>query len=211
MTAIESQDLMKGSKEGAPHTSKRIQDAALKLFYESGYPSTTMREIAVACGLTPGALYNHFASKDELLGSVLVDVHRELETTIEGALHSAGAEITDQLRSFFYVHALFHTENITEARVANREVASLTGAAYEEVVRIRNKVTRQLRDLLERGTAAGVVDVPNVEAVSYLLLTMGISIANWYRPDGELTREQMADLHAQMALRMVVASRGGGQ
>ena len=30
-----------------------------------------MRELALACGLTPGALYNHFASKDQLLYSIL--------------------------------------------------------------------------------------------------------------------------------------------
>ncbi|MGH2806082.1 MAG: TetR/AcrR family transcriptional regulator [Actinomycetota bacterium] len=212
MTAIESQDLLKGAKEGAPHTSKRIQDAALRLFYERGYRSTTMREIALACGLTPGALYNHFSSKDELLGSIMIDIHKELEATTEEAVEVADGDLVTRLRAFLRAHGVFHTDHITEARVANREVASLTGDAYEEVVRIRKKVTRQLRDILARGRDKGLFEVANVEAVSYLMLTMGISIANWFRPDGELSREQMADLHAEMAIRMVlVQGREGGR
>ena len=208
MTAIERENLLKGTREGAPHTSKRIQECALQLFYERGYKSTTMREIALACGLTPGALYNHFSSKEELLGTMLVDIHRRLELLLTEALETAGDDPRDQVRSYCRAHALFHTQYITEARVANREIGSLTEDALAEVVRIRRQATEQLRGVLERGRDEGVFDVPNVNAVANLILTMDVSIASWYRPDGELSREEMADLDAEVALRMV---KGGDQ
>ncbi len=209
MTAIEREDLLKGTRKGAPHTSKRIQECAIELFYERGYKSTTMREIALACGLTPGALYNHFSSKEELLSSMLVDIHNKLEATLDEALSSAGDDVRDQLKAFCGAHGLFHTRFITEARVANREIASLNGKGYDEVVRIRRKATTQLRDILDRGRSAGIFDVPDSIAVSNLMLTMGVAIANWFRPEGELSREEMADVHAEMVLRMVKGDAGG--
>lgn len=209
MTTIERDELLRGTREGAPHTSKRIQDAALQLFYERGYVSTTMREIALACGLTPGALYNHFASKDELLGSMLLDIHRELQIMLDDAVSSVGDDPRERLKAYARAHAFFHTNYMTEARVGNREIGSLAGDNHREIVAIRQGATNQLRDILARGRDAGVFDVPSVSAVSNLILTMGMAIANWYRPDRELTREEMADLHAEMALRMVTGSVGG--
>ncbi|HYI44130.1 MAG TPA: TetR/AcrR family transcriptional regulator [Actinomycetota bacterium] len=211
MTAIEREELMRGTKEGAPHTSKRIQDEALKLFFERGFKSTTMREIALACGLTPGALYNHFSSKEELLGSMLVEIHREMESRLGAALQVATSDPKEQLRSFAHAHALMHTVYIIEARVGNREIGSVNGDVGAEVVRIRQWATTTLRDILELGRADGDFDVPNVAAVANLILTMGMAIAKWYRTGGELTREEMADLHADMVMRMVSKQSGGRQ
>lgn len=210
MTAIEREDLLRGTREGAPHTSKRIQDAALDLFYERGFQATTMREIALACGLTPGALYNHFSSKDELLGSMMVDIHRKLESTLEEALASADDDPREQLRAYARAHGFFHTQYLIEARVGNREIGSLGMEAAETVVSIRRGATKGLRAILERGRAQGHFDVPSVKAISNLILTMGMAIANWFRSGRELSHEDMADLHAEMVMRMVATGQQGG-
>lgn len=60
-------------------TRQRILDEAVRLFSTRGYDATTVVDIQVACGLTPGsgALYKHFSSKEELLEHA---VRRNLET-----------------------------------------------------------------------------------------------------------------------------------
>ncbi len=208
MTAIEREELLRGTRSGAPHTSKRIQQCAVELFYERGYQATTMREIALACGLTPGALYNHLTSKDQLLGSIVVDIHRELQLQLDEAVDEAGDDPREQLQGFCRAHAFFHTTFIIEARVANREIGSLPEDARAEVVAIRRRAANQLRDIIRRGVDAGVFEIPNVNAVANLILTMAVQVASWYRPDGDLSREEMADLDAEIALRMVT---GGGE
>ncbi len=54
-------------------TRERILAAALELFAERGYEGTSIGEIEAAAGLSPrsGALYKHFASKEELFGAAL--------------------------------------------------------------------------------------------------------------------------------------------
>ena len=51
----------------ADDTRKRILDVALKLFMEEGYEKATMRRIAQEAGLTPGAAYYHFPSKENIV------------------------------------------------------------------------------------------------------------------------------------------------
>ena len=48
-------------------TADRIEQAAVQLFVEKGVAETTIKDIARAVGLSEGALYRHFESKDELV------------------------------------------------------------------------------------------------------------------------------------------------
>lgn len=52
-------------------TVERILDAAQRLFLEKGYDGTTIQDIVDALdGLTKGAVYHHFKSKEEILDAV---------------------------------------------------------------------------------------------------------------------------------------------
>lgn len=51
-------------------TPERIIEVALDLFSEQGYEATSMRHIAAALGLSPGAFYHHFPSKEAVLVAV---------------------------------------------------------------------------------------------------------------------------------------------
>ena len=71
---------------GATAIQARLAEAAVELFYERGAPATTVRDITSACGLTPGALYNHFESKDHLLYLVVRDIHRQVDDQLAALL-----------------------------------------------------------------------------------------------------------------------------
>jgi AcrR family transcriptional regulator len=49
------------------NTRDRIERAAIQLFVERGVGETAVRDIARAVGVSEGALYRHFASKEELV------------------------------------------------------------------------------------------------------------------------------------------------
>ncbi len=57
-------------------TRQLIIDAAYTLFYQSGFMRTGVDAIADAAGITKRTLYQHFASKDELIGAVLEHQHQ---------------------------------------------------------------------------------------------------------------------------------------
>ena len=55
----------------AGNTKDRILETALELFAQSGYLGTSMSDIAGELGITKGALYKHYTSKQEILSSIV--------------------------------------------------------------------------------------------------------------------------------------------
>ena len=63
----------------AGNTKERIMEAALELFAQNGYLGTSMNDIAKQLGITKGALYKHYLSKQEILDSITQRMN-ELDT-----------------------------------------------------------------------------------------------------------------------------------
>jgi hypothetical protein len=64
----------------------RILDAARLCFVDRGYDQTTMKDIAATADMTAGALYHHFASKQELFAAVFRRHQAEAFSAFEVAL-----------------------------------------------------------------------------------------------------------------------------
>jgi TetR/AcrR family transcriptional regulator, transcriptional repressor for nem operon len=57
---------MKVTREQVAENRQRILEVAGKLFREKGFDGVSVADIMKSAGLTHGAFYGHFASKDEL-------------------------------------------------------------------------------------------------------------------------------------------------
>lgn len=67
----------------------RIERAALEVFVRDGVDGATTRAIATEAGVSEGALYRHYRSKDELAITLFMTVHRRLSTLIAESAASA--------------------------------------------------------------------------------------------------------------------------
>lgn len=67
-------------------TAARILSTALALFRERGFEATTMRDIAKAAGMSLGAAYHYYPSKDAIVFAYYHQVEAEHETRVEKAL-----------------------------------------------------------------------------------------------------------------------------
>lgn len=61
----------------AGNTKERILETALELFAQSGYLGTSMSDIAGELGITKGALYKHYTSKQEILSSIVERMNKK--------------------------------------------------------------------------------------------------------------------------------------
>jgi AcrR family transcriptional regulator len=71
-----------------PGTKARIERAALALFVDNGVDAATTREIAKAAGVSEGAIYRHFDSKDALAAAMFIRIHERLASLIRDAARS---------------------------------------------------------------------------------------------------------------------------
>ena len=65
-------------------TKQRILDTARELFARKGVPKTSLQEIAGELGITKPALYYHFASREELIRSIMQPLIDDGETFVRG-------------------------------------------------------------------------------------------------------------------------------
>ena len=64
------------------NTKERIMEEALKLFAQTGYPGTSMSDIAGRLGITKAALYKHYAGKQDILNRI---IHKMEQMDLEHA------------------------------------------------------------------------------------------------------------------------------
>ena len=69
---------------------EELAAAALRLFTERGYYSTTIDDVAEAAGVTKGAVYHHFDSKEELLLAAVQNFFNGAIAHMEDLLRRAG-------------------------------------------------------------------------------------------------------------------------
>jgi AcrR family transcriptional regulator len=70
----------------APRSREDVLDAAARAFAKRGYHDTTMKDVATELGLTPGALYSYFESKESLFGAVVERMRSMLHEAIEAPI-----------------------------------------------------------------------------------------------------------------------------
>lgn len=78
------------TKEDALKTRRRILASALSLFVKKGYDRTTFTDIAARLGMTKGAVYWHFDSKEKLLVTLLDEMLKKFRRQITALLPSGG-------------------------------------------------------------------------------------------------------------------------
>lgn len=70
-------------------TKARIERAAISLFAKRGVDAVTTREIAADSGVSEGALYRHYPSKEALAQTLFLAIHKKLSDEIRAATASS--------------------------------------------------------------------------------------------------------------------------
>ncbi|MFB6676714.1 TetR/AcrR family transcriptional regulator [Streptomyces sp. NPDC056390] len=193
------------SEEKSPADRRSgIRLAALRLFAEQGYRSTTMTDIGAAVGIRGPSLYKHVASKHELLAEIMIGTMEQLIADNIAAV-SGTDDVREQLRRSVEAHIRYHARHRLEAFVGNREIGNLDPPDQERVLGRRSDYERRYRELIERGAAEGAFEVRSARIASYSILDMGIGVASWFHEGGEFSVDQLAYQYGDIALRIVSA------
>jgi AcrR family transcriptional regulator len=110
-----------------------ILDAAKRLFTEEGFAHATMRRIAAEVGVSPTAIYLHFADKDAILKAIAEDFFSELLVILRSTQHSDEPPLV-RLRAGLRAYVSFGLERADEYRLTfNSAKDNNLGKVCEEV------------------------------------------------------------------------------
>jgi len=181
-------------------TSERRADLvriAAELFAERGYRATTVRHIGDAAGVLSGSLYHHFDSKETILDELLSSY---LDTLLETYRRIAGAEPATALRGLVTEAFRSLGEHRAAITVLQNERNYLRGLPrFEYLTKAEAEVRRIWITVLRDGIAAGRFRADLDPTVTYRFLRDSVWVAvRWFRQDGPLTPEQLADHYLKM-------------
>jgi TetR/AcrR family transcriptional regulator, cholesterol catabolism regulator len=180
-------------------TRDDILVAAAQVFRQKGFHGASMSDIAEAVKLQKASLYHHVSSKQEILLELL---DRALGMLTEGMdiVMSQNAPADQKLRLAMRSYLQVMTDNLDVTAVLLMEHRSLNEEHKTRHIPIRDNLEEMWRDLIRDGNETGIfncADVPMTVRGLFGVLNWTIT---WYRPEGSLSPEQIADLFSEMFL-----------
>jgi len=173
-------------------TRERIVAAAVSLFAERGYDATSVNQVVLRAGVAKGALYHHFASKDDLL----YEVYRELvDRQLAGLTEILARALppADTLREVIADLVVTTAARAGEAKVFFRESHRLGDDNQARVRGARRAIHDAVTELVRSAQASGAfAAVASPEMVTFTVFGVINELPVWYRPDGPKLPDQIA-------------------
>jgi AcrR family transcriptional regulator len=159
-------------------TRASLIGAASRLFASRGYDNTAVDTIVQEAGVSKGAFYHHFKTKDELLDAVAERMAGEAMMAIEPAIADRSIGALGRLNRFFAIARTWGAEHFGLLR----EV--LLVLYRDENVRLRRKVEAHtfawsapvLADILRQGVEEHVFDLTDPDEAAQAVLRFAWAI-----------------------------------
>ena len=181
---------------------REIDEVASELFHANGYAATSVRDIARALDIQGASLYAHVASKEDLLWSIVDGAATAFERAADAALaDTASGDAVERLAAIVEAHVEVITADPERSSVFVTEWRHLSPDRRDAIGRRRDAYEARVRDVIAEGQAIGAFAAIDPTLAATVLLTALNGIATWYRPDGRLSADRIADHYVDLALR----------
>jgi AcrR family transcriptional regulator len=166
------------SKE-AEVRKKEIIQAAMELFREKGYGKTTIADINKRVGVTKGAFYYHFSSKEDLLEQVAAGLSEKTIAITREICALPGLNAVEKMNAVtekVYAHRIKNIKEYTEVYTFTRgENNLILGKRIWE--RVFNAVKDSYVTLLHQGIGEGLFTIDFPEEVYEVIMI----VSDFYR------------------------------
>lgn len=177
----------------------RLMQVSVELFARQGYAQTSVQQIVDEAGVTKGALYHYFSSKDDLL----FDIYDRLLSLQKDHLEkivARGLDVEQTLRLVCEDVIVTSIQWILEGTVFFRSQHMLSEARQREVRERRRAYNDAFEAILLAGRKAGVfrTDIPTAVLIAHFFSDPHY-LGQWYSAGGpeskELVASQLTDLY----------------
>jgi AcrR family transcriptional regulator len=171
---------------------REILNSARGLFSRKGFLAATMRDLAKELNIQPPSLYSHYDSKDEILWEIALRCANQFYEEVL-PIAEEEASIADRMDRMIRQHASVILANQDAAAIFLLEWEHLAEPRRSKFAEITHYYQQAFVKLIKEGIDQGVFrPVKPKFTISMLLASIGW-IHRWYRPDGDLTVEQIGN------------------
>ncbi|MGV8872545.1 MAG: TetR/AcrR family transcriptional regulator [Rhodococcus sp. (in: high G+C Gram-positive bacteria)] len=188
-------------------TREQLLFAAVELFGSRGFDACSMKDLAASVGMSAPAIYNHFASKVDLLVEAVDYILSDfMKAMFVGLPTASPAEtfFTIMKRQVVYRAGHYSTAQAND-RLLDREFMErvMPEADRERLTAALSEYTHIIRNLLEQFAPDSDMD-PALR--TFAALSVANQTGTWFRAGGSLTAEEAADQCAVLIAQMLGVS-----
>jgi AcrR family transcriptional regulator len=188
---------------GAPGLKGQRQEAILRsvgnVLRNSGLPSLTIQDIANELGMTKGNLYYYFKDKQDILYQCHMRCMDISLRALAQAMNASGTP-SERLRILLtgHIHGVLDDGF---GSILQTDLESFWPDQRKRYVAKRDQLERGVRGLIDEGVRAGEFECDNVKLAGFSILGAINWIPKWYRPNGLLHADEIADGMVEYFLR----------
>jgi len=187
-------------KTARPPVKERLLHVATRLFARHGFESTSVQDIVDAAGVTKGAMYHYYGSKDDLLYEVYHQV-LTMQTSHLDEIAAGPGTPEERLRVAAADVVQTSLDNLDDMIVFFRSLHMLPEDKQTQVRAERRAYQEKFKALVDEGVAAGTFrsDISSDIVVHYFLSVVN-QLGSWFKPDGSLSPVQVGDLFTELLI-----------
>ena len=135
-----------------------------------------------------------------ILCEIMEDLLKQIERGLKGKVTPK-----ERLATFVEILVLWHVTHQKEAYVSHREMRKVSQYRYQEYVDLRHGFSDILKDILQSGIDSGDFHISDISLTTVSILTMVVEIPNWYRNDGRVSSDYLAQWYYKSILKSIAA------
>jgi TetR/AcrR family transcriptional regulator, cholesterol catabolism regulator len=182
-----------------------IYDAAARIICDKGFHAMSMNDIAQAVGMTKAGIYHYIEGKQDMLFAIM---NFGMDLLDDGVIAPASS-IEDperRLRTIIHNHAQLITRGSNSITVLVDELAGLSSSQRKKIKQRKRVYFDFIRDTLEGLRAEGKLKDVDTTVASFGILGMLLWVSRWFRPEGKLSSEQIAEEILKVAVGGILRS-----
>lgn len=193
----------------APQIREDVVLAAMKVFSERGYHGASMQDVAHAAGMQKASLYHHVKQKEDLLFAIHDRMIDELTALIIPVVSSSKSP-PDKISEIIRVATHFIADHREGATVLLQELGLVKRPRWNPIVAKRDLFIQMVAGVIDEGVTLGFFEETRPKVAARGITGMVNWCYTWFRPDGDLSPDDVAETFSGVALAGLVgrASRG---
>ena len=190
---------------GAKKRDEEVLDAAARVFARRGYADASVQDVADELGILKGSLYHYIKMKEDLLFWLLEAVHRDVQQILEAVAADEDLGPLERLELYVKRQVVYNLDNLERISIYYHDVDSLSEERRASIMSLRRTHERFITGLIKEAQADGTADATaDPRILANCLFATIIWTYRWYKPNGRISRQSIADHCARFVLRGVV-------
>lgn len=170
-----------------------------RVFGAKGYERSSINDLIDACGLSRGALYHYFQSKEAILFELL-DTHvRGLLGRLDEAVAVPGNPV-ERLSRAIETIVLYNAGSVSEVLTLLNDLESLSKPEQQDIIKLERKIVALMADLLVAVDTTGKITSRTKSVYTMMLFGIVNYTYTWYNPAKSVPPDEMARLATDLFL-----------